>query len=238
MEVAPVITDDIAEQTRNDILAQTIIAAQQTPPGKVPSGIWLMIDKLISPKMDWRSMLDVHIRSAQKDDYSYARISRKSFATGAILPSPGILDTIDICVAIDTSGSMSDEQLRDILSEIKGIMLTFRDFRLRVWTFDAKVHPQSFKEFSGENIDEIDEYKMYGRGGTVLEVNWSFMRKNDIEPTRLIIFTDGEVASWGDPNYCDTLFVIHGNPGIKAPWGITAHYTNDNERHGAQKMVA
>jgi len=39
------------------------------------------------------------------------------------------------------------------------------------------------------------------------------------------MFTDGYPGSgWGDPNYCDTLFIIHGSTSIVAPFGLTAYY--------------
>jgi len=45
----------------------------------------------------------------------------------------------------------------------------------------------------------------------------------------LIVFTDGYPwGSWGDENYCDTLWVIHSNHDkeLEAPFGVTTHYEN------------
>jgi hypothetical protein len=51
------------------------------------------------------------------------------------------------------------------------------------------------------------------------------MKNNDIHPKKFIMFTDGyPCGSWGDDEYCDTMFVIHGNDSIIAPYGQTAHY--------------
>jgi predicted metal-dependent peptidase len=177
-----------------------------------------------------------------KDDYTFERPSRRTWATGILdektgkvgrpqfmLPGQNYMDTIDIACVIDTSGSMSEEMLRDILSEIKGIMETFRDFKLLVWTFDTQTY--GLKEFTGANLDEIDEYPMQGRGGTMFECNWEFMKKEGIEPERMVFFTDGyPCGHWcppGDENYVDTLFVIHGHAatqGIEAPFGLTCYY--------------
>jgi hypothetical protein len=41
------------------------------------------------------------------------------------------------------------------------------------------------------------------------------------------MFTDGYAwDSWGDPDYCDTVFVIHSHhdKNLQAPFGVTAHY--------------
>ena len=51
------------------------------------------------------------------------------------------------------------------------------------------------------------------------------MKENDIVPKKLIMLTDGYPwGSWGDENYCDTVFIIHGDKNIEAPFGVTCHY--------------
>jgi hypothetical protein len=51
------------------------------------------------------------------------------------------------------------------------------------------------------------------------------MKNEGIEPKRFIMFTDGyPCGSWGDENYCETLFIVHGDETITAPFGQTAHY--------------
>ena len=58
-------------------------------------------------------------------------------------------------------------------------------------------------------------------------VNWEYMKEHDIQPKKFIMFTDGyPFGSWGDEDYCDTVFVIHGHHdrNFVAPFGITAHY--------------
>lgn len=219
----PVLTEEDIENIRNEMRAAVIQTAQSVDAGQVPAGIRRLIADLTQPKMDWRALLDAHIRSSIKDDYSFTRVSNRSWGTGLVLPSQNFLDTVDVAVTIDTSGSMTIEMLRDILSETAGIMQTFRDFKLKLWTFDTKTY--GYKEFTPANIDEIYEYQPQGGGGTMFECNWEFMKREGIEPTRLVMFTDGYPNStWGDENYCDTLFVIHGNKTIEAPFGMTAYY--------------
>lgn len=220
----PKLSEEELQKIRNDIKSSVIQSVQQLGAGAVPAGVLRLVHQLIEPKMDWRSLLDAHIRSSVKDDYTFNRLSRRTWSlNGIILPAQEYLDTIDISVSIDASGSMSQEMLRDILSEVKGIMTTFRDFKLRVWTFDTQVY--SHMDFTPENIDDIDAYPLKGGGGTMFECNWEYMKREGIEPQRFIMFTDGYPGgSWGDEGYCDTLFVIHGNTKITAPFGITAYY--------------
>lgn len=223
----PKLTEEDIQKIRNEIKAAVIQTAQQVGAGKVPAGVKRLIDELCQPKMDWRALLDAHIRSSVKDDYTFNRISRRAWSSGLVLPAQNFLDTVDVAVTADTSGSMTREMLRDILSEVAGIMQTFRDFRLKLWTFDTQVY--GYKEFTPENIDEIYNYEPQGGGGTLFECNWEFMKREGIEPTRFVMFTDGYPGgSWGEEAYCDTLFVIHGNKSIVAPFGMTAYYEEQN----------
>jgi hypothetical protein len=53
------------------------------------------------------------------------------------------------------------------------------------------------------------------------------MEQYNIEPDQLVMFTDGYPwGSWGNADYCDTLFCIHGDKErrITAPFGVTVHY--------------
>ncbi len=222
----PILTEDDLRQIRNEIKTSLIQTAQTLAGDKIPKGVRRLIGDLIEPKMDWRSLLDAHVRSAVKADYTYSRLSRRTWSSnGAIFPAQDILDCVEVAIAIDASGSMGEEMLRDILSEVKGIMQTFPDFKLLLWTFDGMVHKETFKEFTPNNISEIDYYHIKGGGGTTFEANWNFMKNEGIEPHRFVMFTDGEPGStWGDELYCDTLFVIHSNPKKIAPFGMTAHY--------------
>jgi hypothetical protein len=44
------------------------------------------------------------------------------------------------------------------------------------------------------------------------------------------MFTDGYPwGSWGDENYCDTVFIIHGNTTIVPPFGEFAYYEEVTE---------
>lgn len=229
----PKLTEDDINQIRNEVRAATMQAAQSVGAGNVPAGVKRLIEAFTQPKMDWRTLLESHIKSTVKDDFTFQKISRRSLAAlgsgeGAIMPGQSVMDTIDIAISIDTSGSMTDEMLQDFLSEVKGIMEIFRDFKLTLWTFDTQVY--GIKVFTPENLHEIMEYDPKGGGGTLFEVNWDMMKKEMIEPQRFVMFTDGYPGSgWGDEDYVDTLFVIHGNDQIVAPFGLTAYYDKHAE---------
>ena len=202
-----------------------VSAAQSTGASNLPGALQRLVADLTEPKMDWREILQQQIMSTIKSDYTWMRPSRKSWHTSAILPGQNNDEMIDVSLALDASGSISDEQCKEFLTEVKNIMDQYKDFRIHLWTFDTEVFNP--KVFTPDNADELLDYKLGSGGGTEFECNWDYMKKEGIEPKKFIMFTDGwPFNSWGDPDYCDTIFLIN-NPydrGIEAPFGMTVQY--------------
>ena len=219
----PQYSKDELKQIRDEIREATMQAAQAAGASNVPASIARMIKELTEPKMNWREILRQQIQSTIRNDYTFMRPNRKGWHMSAILPGTNYEETIDICVAIDMSGSIGDEQAKDFLTEIKGIMQEYKDFKIKVWCFDTKVYNE--QDYDGYSMDEFDEYEPMGGGGTEFDVNWDYMKEHSINPKKFIMFTDGYPwGSWGDENYCDTVFIIHGNNTIVPPWGEHAYY--------------
>jgi len=222
----PKLTDEEKKQIRDEIKEAVMTAAQTVGAGNLPAGVKRMIKDLTEPQLNWRELLQQQIMSTIRSDYTWTRPSRRGWHVDAVLPGNDVEKEIDICVAVDASGSMSDEMLKDILSEVKGIMQSYNSFKLHLWSFDTEVY--NAKVFTAENIDEIMEWEVGGGGGTMFECNWEYMLENDIAPKKFVMFTDGYPGDgWGDENYADTLFIIHGSTNITAPFGITAYYDLD-----------
>ncbi len=219
----PRLTAEEKKAIRDEIKEAMVAAAQAAGAGKIPAGVARLIKDFTEPKMDWRQLLRMNIQSIIKSNFSFQRPNRKSQHCGAVLPGMMNEETIDVSVAIDMSGSISDAMAKDFISEVKGIMDEYVDFKLDLWCFDTGVY--NYAKFSGDTADEIMDYKVKGGGGTDFDVNWDFMKREGIEPKRFIMFTDGyPCGSWGDEDYCETLFVIHGNESIVSPFGQTAYY--------------
>jgi predicted metal-dependent peptidase len=219
----PKISAEEQKQIRDEIKEAVLSAAQICGAGSIPSGVKRLIDSLTMPQMNWRELLAQQIQSTIKSDFTWMRPSRKGWHNSAIMPGMKPGEMIDICVAIDMSGSVSEAQLRDFFGEVTGIMSQYDDYRIHLWTFDTEVYnPQVFTQ---DNLSDMMNYEPQGGGGTMFECNWEWMKENGIEPKKLVFFTDGyPCGSWGDENYCDTVFIIHGPKEIEPPFGVWAHY--------------
>lgn len=217
------------DRIRDEIKEGMISAAQSAGANNVPGDIRRMIKELTEPKMNWRQLLRQQIQSTIRNDYTFARPSRKGWHTGAVLPGMNFDETIDICIALDMSGSIGAHQAKDFLSEIKGIMDEYKDYNIKLWCFDTKVYNE--QDFSADSGTSLLDYEIMGGGGTDFMANWRYMTDNDIQPKKFIMFTDGYPwDSWGDESYCDTIFIIHGHhdKNLQAPFGVTAHYEKAN----------
>jgi len=210
---------------KEEIKEGMMSAAQAAGAGNLPGEIKRMIKDLTDPKMNWREILRQQIQSTIRNDYTFSRPSRKAWHTGAILPGMNFDETIDICIGIDMSGSIGNDQAQDFLGEVKGIMDEYKEYNIKLWCFDTKVYNE--QDFSSDSGSSLLDYEIMGGGGTDFDCNWEYMKENDIVPKKFIMFTDGYPwSSWGDEDYCDTVFIIHSNrdKDLQAPFGTTAHY--------------
>jgi predicted metal-dependent peptidase len=218
----PRLSKEDMKAIKDEIKEAMIQSAQAAGAGKVPAGIMRMIKDLTEPKMDWREVLRMNIQSIIRNDYSFQRPNRKSQHSGAILPGMKNDETVEVAIAIDMSGSIGDADAKVFLSEVKGIMDQYADYKIDLWTFDTQVY--GHVQISQDNDHELMEYQPQGGGGTDFEVNWEFMKDNDINPKKFVMFTDGyPCGGWGDEDYCDTLFIVKGSNN-ESPFGQTVIY--------------
>lgn len=219
----PKLSPEERQQIRDEIKEAMLSAAQTCDAGNLPQGVKRLIQELTEPKLDWRELLRMQIESTVKSDYSWMRSSRKGWHVDAVMPGMKTNDAIDIAVFLDMSGSISDHQGRDFLSEVKGIMETFENFRIHIACFDTEVY--NARQYDSDTLEDITEYELKGGGGTDFECIFGYLKEHEIEPKKMVVFTDGyPFGSWGDPNYCDTVWIIHGNPNPNPPFGVWAAY--------------
>ena len=206
----------------DEIKQATIQAAQAAGEG-VPDSIKRLISELVAPKMDWREILRTQLESSIRSDFTFMRPSKRSGEV--IFPGMNKDEQLDIAVALDTSGSISPVMLRDFLSEVQGIMDQYQSYKVHVFQFDTGVYGAD--TFTSDDGRSMNEYELKGGGGTDFDVVFNYMEEYSIEPDQLVMFTDGYPwGSWGNADYCDTLFVIHGDKQrrLQSPFGVTVHY--------------
>lgn len=94
-------------------------AAQQAmQAGRLGGELKRLVDRLLQPQLPWRMLLARYLTSLARDDYSYSRPSRRE--GDFILPRLRSQQA-DLAVAIDTSGSIKDGEMRELIDEIDAL---------------------------------------------------------------------------------------------------------------------
>jgi predicted metal-dependent peptidase len=219
----PKMSPEERERMRQEVKQAIINAAQSAEAGQLPLGVERLIKQAVDPVMPWRELIQTNLTSAIRTDYSWMRPSRRGWHMDAIMPGMTPGEEIDVVVAIDMSGSISNTQAQAFLGEIGGMMDSFDGYKVHVFCFDTETYnPQ---DFTSENLDSIEDYEPMGGGGTDFDSIFDYLKKAGNVPNRLIVFTDGyPCGSWGDPDYCDTTWIIHGDPNPNPPFGTYALY--------------
>ena len=216
-------TPEERERARQEIKQAIISAAQSAEAGTLPKSVERLIQQHTNPVMPWRELIQTNLTSAIRTDFSWMRPSRRGWHSDAIMPGMTPGEEIDVVVSIDMSGSISNKQAQAFLGEIGGMMSSFDGYKVHVFCFDTEIYNP--KDFHSDNMDLIEEYEPMGGGGTDFDCIFTYLKENAIEPKRLIVFTDGyPCGSWGDADYCDTTWIIHGDKNPNPPFGTFALY--------------
>ena len=189
--------------------------------GTMPGCIEDQLKHLENPKLKWediarQSMQTTRQERGSKNDWS--RLRRRALALDLYRPKKKDQFIRWLCL-LDTSGSMSDEDIAYGITQLK--VLDSRSEGIVV-PCDAKVYWD--KKTKIKNINDLPKIKVVGRGGTVFDEFFNDYRKHIKEPIDLIIvITDGGVFL----NSCqkpavDTVFVITNDHMPNFPWGRCA----------------
>jgi predicted metal-dependent peptidase len=192
--------------------------------GSVPASLRQFIDNISKPKIDWGPYLIKRFKSLLKRDMSFARPSRRTRSSTSRAKLPGYMpeQKIDICIAIDMSGSTGG--IRDnFFGEIYGMLSQHPSYRAKLLCFDTEVYSVvDFEDVDPEKL--LSEYNAVGDGGTDFMCVWKYLMEQEKKPHQLVLLTDGyPCGEWGVPDYTDTIFVVVGSK-EKAPFGTTLWY--------------
>lgn len=188
-------------------------AAQQAQQaGKLGGLLGRMVGELLQPKLPWRLLLARYMTQYARDDYSYMRPSRREGEM--IFPSLRSAQA-DICVALDTSGSISEQEIDEFMSEIDAIKGQLRA-RILLHACDTALAEEGPWVF-----EPWDEFRLpatiQGGGGTDFRPIFEWISSQGREPDLLLYFTDaqGEFPPV-EPTF-PVLWLVKGKAPV--PWG-------------------
>ena len=180
--------------------------------GHAPKGMERYIDSLKKARINWKGLMNRYLVAQIPHDYTWKRRGKKSYATGLYLPD-SVKEMIDVVVAIDTSGSIGQEELTEFISEIVGLAKAYKSqINIRIMTHDIEVHEDLMIE--NGNIAKIKELKCKGGGGTEHTKVFDYIKGKYKDTKCVISFTDGwsdlDDINFKDYNF-NKIFVINKN---------------------------
>ncbi len=209
---------EMSQQELEDLSVQwqqrMAAAAQQAlQSGKLEGEMARMVDYLLQPRLPWRMLLARFLTATARDDYSYARPSTRR-GDPAVYPSLRS-HQVNVVVAVDTSGSISEEEIQEFISEIDSIKSQVRA-RVTLLSCDSDLNygcPWYFEAWDEFRFD----VEIRGGGGTNFRPVFNWIEQQDSAPDALVYFTDAEgVFPEAEPHY-PVVWLVKGK--AKVPFG-------------------
>ena len=90
----------------------------------MPAGLSRFVQEILSPGLDWRRLLNRFIQASARHDDTWTSPNRRYMHQGLHLPGMRSDDLSEMIVAVDTSGSISDQELEQFAAELSAILET------------------------------------------------------------------------------------------------------------------
>jgi predicted metal-dependent peptidase len=173
--------------------------------GKIPGNLADIIKKSIEPKFNYKAIFQQFRSTIISSARTITRM-KPNRRFGYAMPGSKRDFTTKILVAVDTSGSMSNDDLQLSLGFIKNFF-KYGISRIDVIQFDTKIYPESLVELH----KAPKEFKITGRGGTDFNEVFQYTQEKDRTYDGVIIFTDGYASvpqtKWLSNNYRKTKYI-------------------------------
>ncbi len=181
---------DLENETK---LAVQSAAAAAKAVGKLPGSLQGLVEAIGEPEVDWQDYIAKVLASIIPDNYTWRKPRRSLYANyGIYMPSTECNGCGRGVVSIDTSGSVSDAELRAYVREVAGVIDMCNPDHVDIIQHDAVVH--SITEW--EAGDDFSSLKITGRGGTCIQPTFDAIEEMDEQPAWVIILSDCEIWDW------------------------------------------
>lgn len=198
--------------------------------GQLGGALERICEGLLTPKMNWKDLLNMYITRELPFNYTNARPNRKWCATGVYMPS-SIKENLEIVVTVDVSGSIGDQEYADFMGEVIGICTAFEQVNARVLFWSTYIDPADDKVITRDSAYDLTNYKAHSSGGTTFSCVADYCEEHGVNSTIFITLTDGYIES--SPRVPDgtNIFVISkgGTDNICQNHGVCCNLGDDGE---------
>ena len=201
----------------NITVGQAVMGAKAT--GTLPGGLERLLEGILEPKINWRTELQRYVQAFAKNDYSYRIPNRGYLIRGLYVPTLFSEEVGPIVTAFDTSGSISDDELRQaVCGELMSIKENVQPEKIVAMYCDTGVYSEATQEFYP--ADDI-ALSPKGGGGTRFTPVFEEVELMDLQPVCLLYFTDGWCSDYPDeePSYPVLWILTESNDSFSPPFG-------------------
>ena len=197
--------------------------------GKVPLGAARLVEKLTDSTVNWKEILN-NFLSFEIGDYSFLPPDRR-MSGPFFMPDFNELvenedDPQDILFMVDTSGSISDKDISEAYSEIKGAIDQFPSLKGYLGFFDHEI----YEPIPFESIDDLLKIRPYGGGGTNFHIIFKYVQRLEEKPKAIVILTDGYATFPKEEERCNIPVIwIINNDKVTPPWGTIARIKREKK---------
>lgn len=182
------------------------------------------ITEMLAPVIDWKAELAEFVSSAckGKDEYTWRKFNKRQLANDMYLPSVENETIGEVVVAIDTSGSIGQEQINSFAAELVSICEAVQPDTVRVLWWDTMVHGEQLFTDNYQNIGAM--LKPQGGGGTRVSCVADYLNKKKVNAECVLVFTDGYLENevkWDISH--PTLWLVTENKNWVPPIGKVVH---------------
>jgi len=201
-------------------VAQEIRSFGEKNIGDVPDYLLRWAEEILDPQVPWEEVLraslgrhvDYHRDREDALDPSKFDWMEHALTGGKLLPFSTVPLTPKVAVLVDTSGSMSHEEIMQAVSEVMEVAKRV-DGGVTLITFDAEVKGVVQTHYL-EDIKRV----LVGGGGTDLVPAFEAAKKEG--PDLIVIVTDGYVPKWPDDLKNHQVFIVCTSPDASLPEGV------------------
>ena len=207
----------VQAEIQSKISRAIMVAEMQNQSGSVPDSIKRHFKDLTKPQVNWRVVLQRFISQLTQDDYSWRRPNKKYLPHYLPKLNSKTLSRLDF--AIDTSGSITEAQFVQFVSEVHSILRMLNPKQIGVYQFDHKLQGSHVVK----NVMDLLTLPFSGGGGTRPQSALDEFEKN--KALGLIVLTDGHFyqSMLKDPKR-PVIWVVYNNPNFTPPFGTAVHF--------------
>lgn len=186
--------------------------------GEIPGEVARVIDKLLNPVVPWHKLMQRYMTEYFKGDFTWRKPNRRYLPQQIYMPSQHSPTIKRITVAVDTSGSVSQREFREMMTEVQALKDQFLPDKMEVIMCDSAIRQiHDMKEYG-----HVSDLKISGGGGTSIIPVLEYCDKNP--PTCLIYFTDLHfMVPDQSPDYPILWICTSDHPPMDPEWGSTIY---------------